>query len=112
MSIPSMWKIIRSPSTHLSLGVLTLGGFMAGVVFWGAFNTGLEATNTEEFCISCHEMEANVQDPPRFIEADTAFHGALARASGNSVYMVLTQVMIASAPSRSKCSIMRLHTSD
>ncbi|WP_421868062.1 pentaheme c-type cytochrome TorC [Motiliproteus sp.] len=60
MSIPSMWKIIRSPSTHLSLGVLTLGGFMAGVVFWGAFNTGLEATNTEEFCISCHEMEANV----------------------------------------------------
>ena len=55
-----MWKVIRSPSTHLSLGVLTLGGFVAGVVFWGAFNTGLEATNTEEFCISCHEMADNV----------------------------------------------------
>jgi trimethylamine-N-oxide reductase cytochrome c-type subunit TorC len=55
-----MWKIIRSPSAHISLGVLTLGGFVAGVIFWGTFNTGLEMTNTEEFCISCHEMEANV----------------------------------------------------
>ena len=60
MSIQSMWRIIRSPSAHISLGVLTLGGFAAGVVFWGTFNTGLEITNTEEFCISCHEMEANV----------------------------------------------------
>jgi nitrate/TMAO reductase-like tetraheme cytochrome c subunit len=31
-----------------------------GIVFWGGFNTVLEATNTEEFCISCHEMEENV----------------------------------------------------
>jgi len=29
------------------------------VIFWGGFNTALEATNTEAFCISCHEMEAN-----------------------------------------------------
>jgi len=60
MSIRSMWKVIRSPSAHISLGVLTLGGFIAGILFWGGFNTGLEITNTEEFCISCHEMEANV----------------------------------------------------
>lgn len=31
-----------------------------GVVLWGAFNTGMEATNTLEFCISCHEMESTV----------------------------------------------------
>lgn len=31
-----------------------------GVVFWGGFNTAMEATNTLEFCISCHEMENNV----------------------------------------------------
>jgi len=48
------------PAVHISLGVLTLGGFIAGVIFWGGFNTVLEATNTEEFCISCHTMEANV----------------------------------------------------
>ncbi len=60
MSIRSTWKIIRSPSVHYSLGALTLGGFITGVLFWGGFNTGMEMTNTEEFCISCHEMEANV----------------------------------------------------
>jgi trimethylamine-N-oxide reductase cytochrome c-type subunit TorC len=52
-----MWAIFRSPSTHISLGVLTVGGFIAGVVFWGAFNTGLEATNTEAFCVRCIQPE-------------------------------------------------------
>ena len=35
-------------------------GFIGGIVFWGGFNTALEMTNREEFCISCHEMEDNV----------------------------------------------------
>ena len=34
--------------------------FLAGVVFWGGFNWAMEATNTESFCISCHEMRNNV----------------------------------------------------
>ena len=38
---------------------MTLGGFLAGVFFWGGFNTVLEATNTERFCTGCHEMKAN-----------------------------------------------------
>lgn len=54
------WQIISRPSTHLSLGFLTLGGFVCGVIFWGGFNTALEATNTQNFCISCHEMHDNV----------------------------------------------------
>ncbi|KLV07192.1 cytochrome C [Photobacterium aquae] len=49
------WKVISSPAKYLSLGLLTLGGFIAGVIFWGAFNTGMEFTNTETFCVSCHE---------------------------------------------------------
>ncbi|SFL76762.1 NapC/NirT family cytochrome c [Shimia aestuarii] len=36
-------------------GVLV--AFIAGIVFWGGFNTAMEATNTKDFCISCHEME-------------------------------------------------------
>ena len=40
--------------------LFVLGTFVAGIIFWGGFNTGLEATNTEEFCISCHEMRDNV----------------------------------------------------
>jgi len=34
--------------------------FIIGIAFWGVFNTGMEATNTLEFCISCHEMESTV----------------------------------------------------
>ena len=34
--------------------------FIAGILFWGAFNTAMEWTNREAFCISCHEMRDNV----------------------------------------------------
>jgi cytochrome c-type protein NapC len=54
------WQVVRSPSRYFSLGFLTLGGFIGGIIFWGGFNTALEATNTEEFCTSCHEMRDNV----------------------------------------------------
>ena len=54
------WSIASGPSLHLSLGFLTLGGFVCGVLFWGAFNTVLEITNTEKFCTSCHKMRTNV----------------------------------------------------
>jgi cytochrome c-type protein NapC len=57
------------PSRHLSLAFLTLGGFLSGVLFWGGFNTVLEATNTETFCVSCHEMRSNV-----FEELQTTVH--------------------------------------
>ena len=53
-------QVIASPSAHFSLGFLTIGGFIGGIIFWGGFNTALELTNTETFCISCHEMENNV----------------------------------------------------
>lgn len=56
------WQTLRRPSGYFSLGFLVLGGFVAGVIFWGGFNTALELTNTEEFCISCHEMENNVYE--------------------------------------------------
>ncbi|AZG37482.1 MAG: cytochrome c3 family protein [Shewanella psychromarinicola] len=55
-----VWKVLRRPSVHYSLGFLTIGGFIAGVIFWGGFNTALELSNSEQFCISCHEMENNV----------------------------------------------------
>ncbi len=34
--------------------------FLAGMIFWGGFNWSLELTNTESFCISCHEMREYV----------------------------------------------------
>lgn len=56
------WELVSRPSRTLSLGFLTLGGFVCGVIFWGGFNTAMEFTNTEEFCISCHEMRDNVYE--------------------------------------------------
>ncbi len=32
---------------------------LAGILIWGAFNWTIELTNTESFCISCHEMHDN-----------------------------------------------------
>jgi cytochrome c-type protein NapC len=38
-------------------------GFAGGLLFWGAFNTGMEATNTEEFCSGCHApIVAEIQE--------------------------------------------------
>ena len=53
------WRIINRPSVHFSLGFLTVGGFIGGIIFWGAFNTAMEFTNTETFCTGCHEMREN-----------------------------------------------------
>lgn len=58
--IKQIWAVIRRPSTTFSLGFLTIGGFLAGIIFWGGFNTAMEVTNTEAFCTGCHEMRDNV----------------------------------------------------
>jgi cytochrome c-type protein NapC len=54
------WRTLSTPSRFYSLGFLVVSGFVAGIVFWGAFNTAMEATNTEQFCTGCHEMRDNV----------------------------------------------------
>ena len=57
--IERYWQMLRSPH-GATLGTILALGFALGVIFWGGFNTVLEASNTEQFCISCHEMEDNV----------------------------------------------------
>jgi cytochrome c-type protein NapC len=54
------WAVLRRPAARYSLLALLLAGFFSGILFWGAFNTGMEATNTLSFCIGCHEMRDNV----------------------------------------------------
>ena len=44
----------------MSWSALVVAGVVAGVVLWGGFNWALELTNTEAFCVSCHEMRDNV----------------------------------------------------
>lgn len=46
------------PSARWSLLTLLLAGVVVGVVGVVGFNFSLQATNTEAFCTSCHEMYA------------------------------------------------------
>ena len=56
------WRAFSSPAKTISLGALIIIGGLIGVIFWGGFNWAMEATNTEAFCISCHEMKNNVYE--------------------------------------------------
>lgn len=59
-STDGIWRRLRRPSLKYSLLTLLFAGFVSGIIFWGGFNTVVEATNQEEFCIGCHEMRDNV----------------------------------------------------
>jgi cytochrome c-type protein NapC len=54
------WSFIKQPSAKHSVLAIVGSSIVAGVLFWGGFNTVMEATNTQEFCISCHEMRDTV----------------------------------------------------
>ncbi|MDP2794261.1 MAG: NapC/NirT family cytochrome c [Sulfurisoma sp.] len=59
-ALARVWAVLRRPSARFSLASVVVVGFFSGIIFWGGFNTGMEATNTLEFCISCHEMRDTV----------------------------------------------------
>lgn len=60
--IKRLWLFVSRPSAHFSLGVLLIAGVVGGILFWGGFNWAMEASNKEEFCISCHEMRNTVYE--------------------------------------------------
>lgn len=52
-------------SMHQQAGFFSLKlliGVVLGVLIWGGFNWTLELTNTESYCLSCHEMQGNAFD--------------------------------------------------
>lgn len=55
-----LWRAFATPSAHFSLGSILTYGFFAGVIFWGGFHWAIELSNTETFCLSCHEMRTFV----------------------------------------------------
>ena len=58
--IKRSWHALRRPSATYSLLALLVVGFFVGIAFWGGLHAGIEATNTLEFCTSCHEMHDTV----------------------------------------------------
>ncbi|MDP2062913.1 MAG: NapC/NirT family cytochrome c [Phaeovulum sp.] len=67
--IKALWRWFTRPSAILGQGLLLFFGLIAGIIFWGGFNTAMEATNTLEFCISCHEMRDTV-----YVEYQQSIH--------------------------------------
>lgn len=57
-----LWRWFTRPSVLIGQGYLLMIGGFAGIIFWGGFNTAMEATNTMEFCVSCHEMRDTVYE--------------------------------------------------
>jgi cytochrome c-type protein NapC len=53
------WHVMRSPST-VATGVVATFFFVAGIMYMRAFDWTMDVTNSEQFCIGCHEMEDNV----------------------------------------------------
>ncbi|MDP8033519.1 pentaheme c-type cytochrome TorC [Pasteurella atlantica] len=48
--------------SKLGLGVLLVTGAIAGIIAWIVFNTVMEETSTEEFCVSCHSMQQPLEE--------------------------------------------------
>jgi len=58
--VKRFWQWFWRPSGKYAWGGILIVGGLAGIIFWGGFNTTMEFTNTEAFCTGCHEMESNV----------------------------------------------------
>lgn len=54
--IGRIWRWFWTPTARFAWGTIAIVFFGAGIIFWGGFHTAMEATNTLEFCTSCHEM--------------------------------------------------------
>lgn len=67
--IKRTWNFLKQPSAKYSVLAIATVFFFGGIIFWGGFNTAMEATNTMEFCTGCHEMRDTV-----FQEYKTTIH--------------------------------------
>ncbi|HAT51199.1 MAG: NapC/NirT family cytochrome c [Nitrospirae bacterium] len=52
-----LWTLLIRPSQRIALGIILVGGFLSGIVFFLVFHFTMNATNSMEICISCHEMD-------------------------------------------------------
>ncbi len=58
--LKKLWRWFWQPTARFAWGAIFIVGGLAGIIFWGGFNTFMEYTNTMQFCVSCHEMRATV----------------------------------------------------
>ena len=73
-TLTRLWRWLSSPHPKRALGVLVGVGLVLGVAGLLAFDASMEATSTDEFCLSCHELEVNIG-----IDYETRSHAVNAR---------------------------------
>ncbi|MBF0563348.1 MAG: NapC/NirT family cytochrome c [Alphaproteobacteria bacterium] len=56
-----LWRLLASPSAYYSFGAILLYGLGLGIVLWGGFHWAIELSNSETFCLSCHEHSEYTQ---------------------------------------------------
>lgn len=57
--LSSYWNLLRTGS-RVPTGIIAAFFFFAGMAYMITFNWTMKVTNTEQFCIGCHEMKDNV----------------------------------------------------
>ena len=62
------WTTSKNPHRQAALWRAPADGLL-GVIFWGGFNTAMEAQHRVVFCTGCHEMKDNV-----FVEYRDTIH--------------------------------------
>jgi len=60
--LKKIWTVVWRPHPRYAAGVLIAAGTVFGILFWGGFNWAMELSNSEAFCISCHEMRSTVYE--------------------------------------------------
>ena len=58
--IKTIWQWLKSIRPRYGLALLLVGSGLTSILAWGGFHTALDLTNTEAFCISCHQMRDTV----------------------------------------------------
>jgi cytochrome c-type protein NapC len=55
-----LWTALTTPTSRFALGSLLLGGILLGAGGLVAFDVSMHETSTDQFCLSCHELQVNI----------------------------------------------------
>ena len=55
-----LWTFLTAPSARYSLGLLVVVGILLGAGGLTVFDVSMRETSTDQFCLSCHELEVNI----------------------------------------------------
>jgi cytochrome c-type protein NapC len=58
--VKAFLTLLTTPNARYSLGILVLAGAVLGAGSLTVFDIAMHETSTDQFCLSCHELEVNI----------------------------------------------------